>query len=124
MEKSILKSTKKILGIMDGDGSFDLDIITFTNTALSSLRKLGIGPPAGVHIEDDTIKWDDAFPLEEQIHDIKTYVHLRVTTLFDPPGTSYHLEAVKQQIAELTHTMLTERNLKTWTAPSSSPSLP
>ena len=47
MEKSILISTKKILGIAEDYTVFDLDIITHINTAFSTLTQLGVGPAEG-----------------------------------------------------------------------------
>ena len=54
MEQSILKSTKKILGIAEDYTVFDLDIITHINSAFSTLTQLGVGPVEGFIIEDDT----------------------------------------------------------------------
>ena len=54
MEDSILKSTKKILGISPDDDSFDLDVITHINSAFSVLTDLGIGPDTGFAIADDS----------------------------------------------------------------------
>lgn len=48
MEKSILKSTKKILGIEENYTAFDLDITTHINSSLSTLTQVGIGPLGGI----------------------------------------------------------------------------
>lgn len=100
MEKSILTSTKKILGIADSYTAFDLDIITHINTTLSTLNQLGIGPIAGFAIEDNAAVWTDfGLPLN-QLSMVRTYVYLKVRLLFDPPGTSFLIEAMNKQIAE------------------------
>lgn len=99
MEASILKSTKKVLGLADSYTVFDLDIITCINASLGILSQLGIGPVGGFFIEDDTAEWDDIGLVAEQTHMLKTYVHLRVRMLFDPPTTSYLISAMTDQIA-------------------------
>lgn len=100
MEESILNSTKKILGLEKNYIPFDLDIITHINSAFSLLNQLGIGPTDGFSISDDTAEWADFGVPDNQLHLIKTYIYLRVRLLFDPPGTSFLLEAAQNQIKE------------------------
>lgn len=100
MEDSILRSTKKILGIDASYTIFDLDIITHINSALSSLNQLGIGPTEGFAIEDDSAVWGDLGLPANQEGMVKPYVYLKTRMLFDPPGTSYLIEAMKDQIRE------------------------
>lgn len=100
MEASILKSTKKVLGLADSYTIFDQDIITFINASLSILSQLGIGPIGGFFIEDDAAEWADIGLVPEQTHLLKTFIHLKVRMLFDPPTTSYLITAMEKQIAE------------------------
>jgi hypothetical protein len=100
MEESILKSTKKILGLDAAYTPFDLDVITHINAAFSILNQLGIGPEDGFFIEDDTVTWDEYLVPPNQLHLIKTYVYLKVRMLFDPPATSFLIEALNNQIKE------------------------
>lgn len=101
METSILTSTKKILGLMAEDTSFDLAVITHINTAFSTLYQLGVGPSTGFAIEDDTATWDDFIEGDISIvNACKTYVYLRVRLLFDPPPTSFALAAMREQLTE------------------------
>ena len=100
MEESILISTKKILGLDATYTPFDLDVITHINAAFSILNQLGVGPVDGFFIEDETAKWDDFLVPLNQISLVKTYVYLKVRVLFDPPGTSFLLEAANNQIKE------------------------
>jgi hypothetical protein len=101
METSILKSTKKILGIGLDDDSFDLDIVTHINSAFSTLHQLGIGPVDGFVIEDEDAEWADfgvtKIPILSQL---KTCVYLQVKMLFDPPGTSYLIDSLNKQLGE------------------------
>lgn len=100
MESSILISTKKILGIADDYKIFDLDIITHINATFSILNQLGVGPIEGFFIEDESSVWDDFVVPENQRHLVKTYIYLKVRILFDPPATSYLIEAANRQISE------------------------
>lgn len=100
MENSILTSTKKILGIDENYTSFDLDIITHINSTFSIVNQLGIGPPEGFFIEDSGPEWADLELPENQISMLRTYLFLKVRMLFDPPTTSFHIEAMNKQIQE------------------------
>ena len=100
MEQSILTSTKKILGIAESYTIFDLDIITHINATFSVLHQLGIGPSTGFMIEDATPVWTSYGPPSQQLNFVKTYMFLRVKKLFDPPTTSFLIEATDKQIAE------------------------
>jgi hypothetical protein len=130
MEPSILKSTKKILGIAEDYTAFDLDIITHINSAFSTLTQLGVGPTNGFMIEDDTAEWSDFIPDypsdisetptdDPQYNSVKTYVFLRVRQLFDPPTTSYLITAYDKQIQELEWRLNAYREETGWTNPDS-----
>jgi hypothetical protein len=100
MEESILKSTKKILGLDAGYTAFDLDVITHINAAFSTLDQIGIGPDGGFSIEDEDAEWGDFDVSPNQLHMVKTYIYLKTRVLFDPPGTSYLIEASNAQLKE------------------------
>lgn len=101
MEESILTSTKKTLGIAAESTEFDLDIITHINTALSTLTQLGVGPPEGFMIEDANSEWPDFIGEDPEYNPAKSYVFLKVKQLFDPPLTSFALDAMSRQIQEI-----------------------
>lgn len=100
MENSILKSTKKVLGLADDYTVFDLDVLTYVNSAFSTLTQLGVGPAVGFTVEDDTQTWSELALSQDQTNLIKTYVFLKARMLFDPPTTSFHIEAMNNQIKE------------------------
>jgi hypothetical protein len=100
MEESILKSTKKILGLDEIYTPFDLDILTHINAAFSILDQLGVGPEGGFYIIDESAEWADYVVPPNQLHLIKTYVYLKVRLLFDPPATSFLIEAANNQLKE------------------------
>lgn len=117
METSILKSTKKILGIAEDYTVFDYDIITHINTAFSTLTQLGVGPDQGFMIEDETPTWTDFIGDDIQYNAVKTYVFLRVRMLFDPPQTSYLISAMNEQIKELEWRLNVHRETTEWVDP-------
>lgn len=100
MEDSILISTKKILGLPHTYTVFDADIITHINATFSVLAQLGIGPATGFMILDETSKWSDFTVPQIQLNVVKTYMYLKVRSLFDPPTTSFLLEAQAKQLQE------------------------
>lgn len=119
MEPSILKSTKKILGIASDYTAFDLDIITHINTAFSTLTQLGVGPAAGFMIEDDAATWAEFIgDTDLQLNSVKSYIFLRTRLLFDPPATSYLINAYENQIRELEWRLNTHREETQWVDPN------
>lgn len=100
MEQSILKSTKKVINISPTDLSFDLDVLTHINAAFSILNQIGVGPIDGFFIEDELIEWSDFIVPSNQLNLVKTYIFLKVRMLFDPPTTSFLIEACNKQIEE------------------------
>lgn len=118
MEPSILKSTKKILGVGEADTSFDVDIITHINSVLAVLTQVGIGPSNGYMIEDDTATWDAFIGTDPRLNLTKTYLYLKVRLMFDPPGTSYAIDAMEKQIAEFEWRLNVMREEESWVDPT------
>lgn len=112
----ILNDTKKVLGIAPDYTAFDLDIIMHVNSVFATLHQLGIGPDEGFAIEDDSVSWD-AFVSDNRMNSVKTYVYLRVRMLFDPPGTSFLLNALESQAEELEWRLNTYREETAWVDP-------
>lgn len=98
---SILTSIKKLLGITEEYEHFDPDIIMHINSAFMILNQLGVGPEEGFAIEDKSSTWDEFIPSGSNLEAVKTYVHLKVKLMFDPPLSSTVIEAIKSQINEL-----------------------
>lgn len=117
MTESILDSVKKVVGLTDAYDVFDPDIIMYINTALSTLNQLGIGPAQGFRIDDNTTEWITFLGGDDRLNDAKTYVHLRVRMLFDPPGTAHAATAIDQQIQELAWRLNVKREDDQWTEP-------
>ena len=117
MNDSILTSTKKILGIEEDYTAFDPDIITHINSVFSTLNQLGLGPMEGFMIQDATATWGDFLLDDPRLNNVKSYVYLRVRILFDPPTTSYLLEAMKEQYKELEWRLSVQREGLAWVRP-------
>lgn len=117
MVESILTSTKKVLGIAEAYTAFDTDIITHINSTFSILAQLGVGPLEGFMIEDATEEWADFDVSQVWLNLIRSYVFLKVRQLFDPPGTSFLLDAMQKQIQEFEWRLSVFREEESWTAP-------
>ena len=98
---SILTSIKKLLGITEEYENFDQDIIMHINSAFMILNQLGVGPKNGFSINDKSSTWNEFIPEGNNLEAVKTYVHLKVKLMFDPPLSSTVIEAIKSQINEL-----------------------
>lgn len=109
MEDSILNSTKKILGLGEDYTAFDLDIITHINSVFSILFQLGVGPADGFLIEDAGTTWSDFLEDNVGLNMVKSYIFLKVRLLFDPPGTSFAIDAMNHQISEYEWRISTHR---------------
>lgn len=102
---SILNDIKKLLGVDPGYDVFDQDIIVGINTAFNRLWELGIGPATGFSIEGGSEEWTSFDLGVNTIHNLKSYVHLRVRLLFDPPTNASLLTALQQQVEKLEWTL-------------------
>lgn len=101
MGSSILDTIKKLLGIASSDTSFDTDIIIHINSAIASLRQLGVGPTEGYSIKSKADMWTGYLTTSpELLESVKTYIYLKVRLAFDPPSSTAVLEAFKQMISE------------------------
>jgi hypothetical protein len=114
---SILNSVKKILGIAEDYTAFDVDILMHINTVFATLNQVGVGPVEGFMIEDDTSTWDAFLGTDLRRNNVKTYVYLRVRMLFDPPATSYLIDALKEQYKELEWRLNVYREETAWVDP-------
>lgn len=100
MNDSILNSVKLQLGILPEYTVFDQQLIIAINTAFSILHQLGVGPKDGYAIEDESNRWDEVVT-KQSLNMVKSYVFLKVKLLFDPPATSFVLDAYNKQLSEM-----------------------
>lgn len=118
MIASILTSTKKVLGIEEGYEAFDEDILMHINSVFSTLNQLGIGPSDGFEVEDKDATWDSFLGDDLRLKSVKSYTYLRVRLMFDPPATSFAINAMQEQIKELEWRINTLREGDSWVLPT------
>ena len=101
-DQSILDSVKKVIGMDPGYTAFDVDVIMHINSMFSKLYNLGVGPKtAAFEIEDKTAKWSDFLQGKTNINMAKTYVCMSVRLIFDPPATSFGIDAIQKEIDQM-----------------------
>lgn len=99
--ESILTSIKKLLGIDEEYENFDPDIIMHINSVFMILNQLGVGPSESFSIQDSSSVWSDFMPSGSNLEAVKSYMHLKVKLMFDPPSSSAVMDAINRTIAEL-----------------------
>lgn len=100
MNENILATIKKLLGINEDYEYFDADVLININSAFSVLAQLGVNDSKGFIATADS-EWSDYLPSDENLEMIKTYIYLKVKKTFDPPSSSFVLDSIDSQIAEL-----------------------
>lgn len=98
---SILTSIKKLLGIPEEYTVFDADITLHINTVFGILTQLGVGPANGFSIMTEHEVWSDFLHEDPRLEMVKSFMHLKVKLLFDPPQSSALIQAMEKQAAEL-----------------------
>jgi hypothetical protein len=118
MTDSILDSVKKVLGFDPSYTAFDIDVLMHINTVFSDLNDLGIGPSDGYSITDNTSQWSALLGSDLVLNRVKTYVFLRVRMIFDPPVTSFAIDAMNKQIEQLEWRISVKREGTAWVDPN------
>lgn len=101
MDDSILVSVKKMLGIEQECVEFDFEIMMHINSAFTTFYQLGIEANYyGINASDET--WANVFgDIDKNLLNlIKTCTYSKVRLAFDPPTTSFVLDALNNQIKE------------------------
>ena len=98
---SILNTIKKMLGMEADYKAFDTDIVVCINGALMELNQLGVGPEECFVIEDEGEEWDEFIGDSMDFEAVKTYIFLKTKLVFDPPSTSFGIEAIQRQLDRL-----------------------
>lgn len=98
---SILNDIKSLCGIPVDVTDFDTALILHCNTVFSGLTQMGLGTNTPFYISDETWTWDDLFLETENLHNVKTYVYLKVKLVFDPPANATLISSINSQIQEL-----------------------
>ena len=100
---SILNDIKKMLGLDSDYTPFDTDVIILINNAMMTLQQYGVGPKQGFVLTDASQTWNDFFTESQgkMLEGVKTYIYLKVKMVFDPPATSFVLDAFKSTCDEI-----------------------
>lgn len=99
MNDSILTTIKEMLGIAEEYAHFDSVIIRHINSAFMTLHQLGVGPK-GFRILSDEQTWYDFLGESDDLETVITYVYEKVKMNFDPPTSSFVMDAIKEQSKE------------------------
>ena len=99
MSESILNLTKKKIGLIPEDTSFDEDLIADINSVFSILYQLGVGPEPAYSITGAENTWDE-FTTDPNLNFVKDYMWMKVKLLFDEPQSSAAIESLNKKIAE------------------------
>ena len=99
--ESILISIRDRLGPSETYAHFDTDLITEINTAFAVLYQLGVGPPQGFEISDNSSTWNEFTENIIVQNMVREYVYLSAKLTFDPPENSSLLQSLKQRKDEL-----------------------
>lgn len=103
MDESILNNIKKMLGLEADYSAYDQDIIILINNCMMTLQQYGVGPKQGFILTGASQKWSDFFSESggKMLESVKTYIYLKVKMVFDPPSTSFVMDAFKSTCDEI-----------------------
>ena len=97
MGDSILESIKTQLGLDADYTPFDAELIVHINSAIMTLEQLGVCKTPGFFIGSAIDIWSDLLKSDVNLAATKTYLYLQIKQVFDPPSTSFALDALKRQ---------------------------
>lgn len=111
---SILSSTKKLIGLLEDDTSFDLDIMLNINAALSVLYQLGVlSKPYTVTSKEDTYDMLMDDPTDDVKNQIKMYLYYKTKLGFDSSTmNSTVMSSLKEMIQETEYRLMISFNPK------------
>lgn len=109
---SILLTIKRMIGYDDDYDVFDHDLIIHINGLIARLNQVGPTLAEDFYLEDSTATWDDYFSklahpstgdwfTKTNLQIIKDYIYVETKIVFDPPTSSFVLEALKEQGKEM-----------------------
>lgn len=104
--ETILSSIKALLGLSEDNRDFDKNLVIFINSAIFSLRQLGVGPlkePFSLTPENaETATYQDYLGEEfvKETSEVKTYIYYKVLLSFDPPSNNSAIQVIQQSLKE------------------------
>lgn len=97
---SILQTVKKTLGLDPDYDAFDADILVSAGTAILTLKQIGVGKQ-DFALVDDKQTWNDYIPECVDGPAVAQYISQRVRLVFDPPSSSFVVDAINKNLDEL-----------------------
>ncbi len=112
MIDSILLTIKKMIGYEDDYKVFDNDLIIHINGLIARLNQIGPTLSEDFYITGESETWDDYFSklshpdsgdwfTTTNLQMIKDFIYINTKIIFDPPTSSFVLEALKEQAKEM-----------------------
>lgn len=98
---SILDTVKKLCNISTDYDAFDMDILVFLNSAILDLTQNGIGPSKGFTVTDSSQTFEDFVGDFKNVGAVGTYIAQKTRLSFDPPTSSYVVDAIHKTLDEL-----------------------
>ena len=109
MDESILETIKRMLGLDEMYNVFDQELLVHINTALFTLRQLGVGPDEGFDVEGNSETWSDFLGEKKTLlKAAKDFIFLSVKQLFDSSGSGTINSMQTDKLKELTYRLLLE----------------
>lgn len=94
---SILETIRTYCGLPAEDDCFDGEFLILTNGVIFELEQLGVNPNGFVLSTKDQL-WKDYIGTREDLEVVKSYICISVRLTFDPPGNSFLITALQQQL--------------------------
>ena len=107
---SILESVKKFIGFNKEYTPFDDDILLQINSCIGTLSQVGPDFFDDFVVTGYEETWDDLYSMIDTTNNgfnrttfelIKNYIFIKSRIIFDPPSSSFVLDALKQKADEL-----------------------
>jgi hypothetical protein len=98
---SILDCVKKWNGFEPEYEVFDTELLMNINTVIGSLLQLGVLSDTELVVGDNTVTWASISDRPNVLNLVKTYVAMSVKMMFDPPQTSFGIDAIRKQLDQL-----------------------
>lgn len=97
----VLSDIKLLLGFTEDYTAFDDVLVMHINTALLSVKMLGVNDDETLIIGKETTWVDLLGPTSEIKESTKNYIYYKVRLVFDPPTTAAGINAMQEEAREL-----------------------